>query len=142
MNPCKCGWYGDPGCRPKYKADLFPHTPGYDLFPCTADIQAIGSFHVEKVVLEVVQEKWNSFDIDLSEHKNLDLTSIFQNQFAGYSAQSEFSVDNVYFWKDGTSTQLDAAAMATKVSKTIENGQVVIIRDGVKYNVVGAVIEK
>ena len=44
MNPCKCGWYGDPGCRPKYKADLFPHTPGYDLFPCTADIQAIVSF--------------------------------------------------------------------------------------------------
>ena len=34
MNPCKCGWYGDPGCRPKYKADLFPHTPVYDLFPC------------------------------------------------------------------------------------------------------------
>ena len=92
--------------------------------------------------MEVVQEKWNSFDIDLNEHKNLDLTSIFQNQFKGYSAQSEFSVDNVYFWKDGTSTQLDAAAVATKVSKTIENGQVVIIRDGVKYNVVGAVIEK
>ena len=48
MNPCKCGWYGDPGCRPKYKADLFPHTPGYDLFPCTADIQAIVSFQLEK----------------------------------------------------------------------------------------------
>ena len=51
MNPCKCGWYGDPGCRPKYKADLFPHTPGCDMFPCTADIQAIVSWHVETVVL-------------------------------------------------------------------------------------------
>ena len=51
MNPYKCGWYGDPGCRPKYKADLFPHTPGCDMFPCTADIQAIVSWHVETVVL-------------------------------------------------------------------------------------------
>ena len=98
--------------------------------------------HVESVVLEVEQEKWNSFDIDLSEHKNLDLTSIFQNQFTGYSAQSEFSVDNVYFWKDGTTTLIDAQEVFPKVSKMIENGQVVIIREGVKYNVVGAVIEK
>lgn len=42
----------------------------------------------------------------------------------------------------GPTTQLDAAAVATKVTKRIENGQVVIIREGVKYNVVGAVIEK
>lgn len=98
--------------------------------------------HVESVVLEVEQEKWNSFDIDLNEHKNLNLTSIFQNQFAGYSAQSEFSVDNVYFWKDGTTTLIDAQEVFPKVSKTIENGQVVIIREGVKYNVVGAVIEQ
>ena len=51
MNPCKCGWYGDPGCRPKYKADLFPHTLGCDMFPCTADIHGIVSTHVETVVL-------------------------------------------------------------------------------------------
>ena len=30
---------------------LFPRTPAYDLFPCTADIQAIVSTHVETVVL-------------------------------------------------------------------------------------------
>ena len=42
----------------------------------------------------------------------------------------------------GPTTLLDAQEVATKVSKTIENGQIVIIRDGVKYNVVGAVIEK
>ncbi|MGN0235212.1 MAG: discoidin domain-containing protein [Paludibacteraceae bacterium] len=98
--------------------------------------------HVESVALEVVQEQWNSFDIDLTEHTALDLTSIFQNQFTGYSAQSEFSVDNVYFWKGGKTTLLDAQEVFPKVSKTIENGQLVIIRDGVKYNVVGSVIEK
>ena len=30
---------------------MFPHTPGYDLFPQTVDIQAIVSFHVETAVL-------------------------------------------------------------------------------------------
>ena len=29
------------------RVDLFPHTPAYDLFPCTVDIQAIVSTHVE-----------------------------------------------------------------------------------------------
>lgn len=31
--------------------DLFSHTWGYDLFPCTVNIQAIVSTHVETVVL-------------------------------------------------------------------------------------------
>ena len=30
---------------------MFPHTPGYDMFPCCVDIQAIVSTHVETVVL-------------------------------------------------------------------------------------------
>ena len=30
---------------------MFPHTPAYDLFPCTADIHGIVSTHVETVVL-------------------------------------------------------------------------------------------
>ena len=30
---------------------MFPHTPAYDLFPCTTDIYGIVSTHVETVVL-------------------------------------------------------------------------------------------
>ena len=37
--------------RSLHRPDLFPHTPAYDLFTCTVDIQAIVSFHVETVVL-------------------------------------------------------------------------------------------
>ena len=37
--------------RSLHRPDLFPHTPAYDLFPCTADIQVIVSTHVETVVL-------------------------------------------------------------------------------------------
>ena len=37
--------------RSLHRPDLFPHTPAYDLFPCTVDIQAIVSFHAETVAL-------------------------------------------------------------------------------------------
>ena len=61
----------------------------------------------------------------------------------GNLTTSFVAIDNVYFWKNsGGATAVDVQEVAPKVSKTIENGQIVIIRDGVKYNVVGAVIEK
>ena len=37
--------------RSLHRPDLFPHTPAYDLFPCTVDIHAIVSTHVETVCL-------------------------------------------------------------------------------------------
>ena len=37
--------------RSLHRPDLFPHTPAYDLFPCTVDIQAIVSTHIETVCL-------------------------------------------------------------------------------------------
>ena len=38
---------------------------------------------------------------------------------------------------DGVSTAIDNAAVETPAVKTIENGQLVILRDGVKYNAMG-----
>ena len=40
-----------PGWRVMHRPDMFPHTQRYDLFPCTMDIQAIVSTHVERVCL-------------------------------------------------------------------------------------------
>ena len=37
--------------RSLHRPDLFPHTPAYDLFPCTVDIRATVSSHVECVLL-------------------------------------------------------------------------------------------
>ena len=98
-------------------------------------------------VLNVEKEKWNSFDIVLANVKDnagtvLALSSIFQNQFTNYAAQTEFSVDNVYFWKEGTSTLLDATLSPANVQKLIENGQLIIIRDGIRYNAQGQVMDK
>ena len=94
--------------------------------------------------------KWNSLNLSLEglksglteEKKEGKINSTRWIKFEGFNGVSMVIIDNVYAWKNGTSTAVDANEVATKVSKTIENGQVVIIRDGVKYNVVGAVIEK
>ena len=94
--------------------------------------------------------KWNSLNLSLEDLKS-GLTEEKQEskinstrwiKFVGLNGVSMVIIDNVYAWKNGTSTAVDANEVATKVSKMIENGQVVIIRDGVKYNVMGAVIEK
>ena len=49
------------------KADMFPHRPIYDLFPCAVDIQAIGSRHVETVVLlsQLRQKPDDYIDVDV-----------------------------------------------------------------------------
>lgn len=83
---------------------------------------------------------WNALDIDLAaDFANINLKNI--NQLKWDAMPAVCFIDNVYFWKNGTSTQLDAAAVATNVSKMIENGQVVIIREGVKYDVTGRAIK-
>ena len=42
---------------------------------------------------------------------------------------------------DGTTTGLDNITIDTNITKTIVNGQLIIIKNGVKYNVAGAVVK-
>ena len=64
--------------RSLHRPDLFPHTPAYDLFPCTVDIQAIVSFHVETVVLlskgevdsKKIRVEFSLEDMDMSEFQD------------------------------------------------------------------------
>ena len=47
-----------PGWRVMHRPDMFPHTTQrYDLFPCTMDIQAIVSTHVETMASVTKQVK-------------------------------------------------------------------------------------
>ena len=93
-------------------------------------------------VVTLKGQKWNSIDLTLADYVGVTTWEfVYQIKLDGM-ARYVVALDNIYFWKDGTSTAVDANEVAPKVSKMIENGQVVIIREGVKYNVVGAVIEK
>ncbi len=93
--------------------------------------------------------KWNSLNLSLESLKS-GLTAEKQEnkinntrwiKFVDLNGVSMVIIDNVYAWKNGTSTAVDAQEVATKVSKMIENGQVVIIREGVKYDVTGRAIK-
>lgn len=89
---------------------------------------------------------WNSMNFPLSAYPvapelNWGLDNVNWMKFVGFNDPKSVAIDNVYFWKNkGGETAIDAAEVALVVRKTIENGQVVIIRDGVRYNVMGNVI--
>ncbi|MGN1247648.1 MAG: hypothetical protein ACI4UO_03580, partial [Paludibacteraceae bacterium] len=88
--------------------------------------------------LALAGNEWNSFDLLLDDFPT-DFKKFIQMKFYDATAQT-FVLDNVYFW--GYITELEQATGTATVVKTIENGRLVIIRNGVKYNVAGSVIEK
>ena len=58
---------------------------------------------VASVAIEVEAGKWNSIDIPVSTlvaaNPDFTLADVFQNQFTGYSALTDLSVDNVFFYR-------------------------------------------
>ena len=60
--------------RSLHRPDLFPHTPAYDLFPCTADIRVIVSTHVETVCLLSKLKSTQHIEVEL-DMDELDLTA-------------------------------------------------------------------
>ncbi len=86
--------------------------------------------------------EWNSIDLPLNVLAAEKLNNLRWMKFEGFNGVSLIILDNVYAWKNSTSTSiLDAATNSASVSKLIENGQLVIIRDGIRYNAQGQVIE-
>lgn len=79
---------------------------------------------------------WNAFNIDLkADFTAIDLTTIFQLKWA--NMPTTCFIDNVYFYKQGKTTTIDATLSTSPAKKTIENGQLIITRDGVRYNAMG-----
>ena len=67
--------------RSLHRPDLFPHTPGYDLFPCTVDIQAIVSTHVETVCALSKLDAHQKITVDLKkEHTGLNVSNLYIEQ--------------------------------------------------------------
>lgn len=99
--------------------DIWPSEDGtITMGPTSADPTQIAG-----VTLNVVAGQWNSFDISIAElqaaNASFDMTKVFQNQFTGYSAQTTFSVDNVYFYRT-TPPPADEAAPTDVVASKIE----------------------
>ena len=94
-------------------------------------------------VVNLTADEWNSVDIELSDYdgKEIVWSNIFQFKFFDATpAGGELFIDNVYFYKP-SATAIDNTVEATKVQKMIENGQLIIIKNGIRYNVAGQMVK-
>jgi len=91
-------------------------------------------------IVNLTAGEWNSVDVALDNYdaNAIAWENIFQFKFMDATpAGKELFIDNVYFYKDSAETAIDQVIEPLKAKKIIENGQLVIIRDGRKYNVLG-----
>ncbi len=82
---------------------------------------------------------WNAIDLDLvKDFAGINLANIYQLKWADMPATCW--MDNVYFYKNVESA-LGNTTMAEQAQKMMINGQLVIIRNGIRYSAQGQVIE-
>ncbi|MBO4454343.1 MAG: discoidin domain-containing protein [Paludibacteraceae bacterium] len=94
-------------------------------------------------VVNLTADEWNSVDIELSDYdgKGIVWENIFQFKFFDAAPTGgELFIDNVYFYKP-SATAIDNTVEAVKVQKMIENGQLIIIKNGIRYNVAGQMVQ-
>ena len=89
--------------------------------------------------ISVKGNEWNTITIDLT---GKDLTKIYQVKMINYYALQAFFVDNVYLYKAPSTdpTGVENNMLDNRSMKLIENGRLVIIRNGVTYDVTGRVV--
>lgn len=89
--------------------------------------------------IRVKGNEWNTITIDLT---GKDLTKIYQVKMINYYALQAFFVDNVYLYKAPATdpTGVENNMLDNRSMKVIENGKLIIIRNGVKFDVTGRVV--
>ena len=92
-----------------------------------------------KAGIKVEGKEWNTITVDLT---GKDLTTIFQVKMINYYQLQAFFVDNVYLYKEPSTdpTGLENTIISNHAMKVIENGQLFIIRNGVKFDITGRVV--
>ena len=127
-----------------------------DLYPATGteikvtfealSVDDGGSGYKNSVVKPLTAGAWNALDIALSEFPALtsgdpyDFSDIRYFILEGYNAeQSALTVGNVYFYSEATGL-LDANVNAN-VKKMMYKGQLIINKNGVRYNALGTQVK-
>ncbi len=108
----------------------------------TAEAVAGGNYKDGQVL--DLSEGWNSFDIAVADWAGgYDFTNlkcfVLENYQTPEGASFEgnaFAVANVYFWKKVSA--VDNVNVDTQAVKFIRNGQVLILRNGTEYNLLGS----
>ena len=81
--------------------------------------------------------KWNQFDIPFSTYPTVDFTKFMQIKFFNGNGK-QFFIDNVYFWGDNTA--VENHKVQHNVQKVLENGRLIIISNGIRYDILGNIL--
>ena len=122
---------GDMTAYPKLHMDIYVAEAG------AIDFTPIWGTEVLKKY--TLQAGWNAIDIDLAtDFVGINLANIYQIKWA--NMPEICYIDNVYFYKSNA-TAVDNVAVDTRAIKVIKNGQLFIIRNGVKFDATGQVVQ-
>lgn len=81
--------------------------------------------------------KWNQFDIPFSTYPTVDFTKFMQIKFFNGNGK-QFFIDNVYFW--GENTAVENRPVYHNPQKLLENGRLIIISNGIRYDILGNIL--
>lgn len=90
----------------------------------------------KKATATLVANKWNEVVLDYTDKTFAPFAQLGWVITSGLKA---FLVDNVYFF-NGADQALRTAETAMPVRKVMEDGQLIILKNGVRYNAVGAAV--
>ena len=94
--------------------------------------------------VDLVGQQWNSIDLTLAENQFANVTNwtnVYQVKIDN-AANLTIWVGNAYFYTtQAVLTAVDNTEVSAKAIKVLENGQLIIIKNGVRYNVQGAKIK-
>ena len=109
-----------------------------DIYPlaenAVLDIQVIG-VGAASTTFNLTANEWNhiSLDIDGNTKTNCEQIGFYNCQ----NLQGVCFVQNVLFVQDGDTTAIENTEIGEKAIKMIENGQLIILRDGKRYTITG-----
>ena len=86
-----------------------------------------------------LKEGWNQIDMDCATFEGVEYDKIIQIKFAE-GGNATYFIDNVYFYKAIVETALENNTINVQTQKIIRNGQLIIIRGGVSYDLMGRVV--
>ena len=123
----------------------YVHVDFYATDMTSIQLTPISPGHEGVYQVTLTPNAWTSVDVPLSTYaaKEIAWDNIFQFKFMEANpGGKELFIDNVYFYKedDGTGVE-NIEDSASRSQKVIENGQLIIIKNGLRYNVAGQRIQ-
>ena len=112
------------------------HMSVYPTSAFTFEIYPVIAGEPHKVSGMMVANQWNEIVFDYTEYEAFEMQQLgFANR-----ANTSFFLDNVYFFQGSDASAINQVKVDMKARKVIENGQLIIIKNGARYDVTGAQI--